>query len=309
MAEPATQRTEIVARYEDMRFGMFIHFDVNTFRDAPSCLMSSLTKGPLPPAQIYCPTDLDVDQWVAVAKQAGMRYAVLTVKHWLGFALWNSRYTDYDASASGNPTDVVAEFVAACRQHAVAPCFLYTVAQDMAHRRDKGMAEDEWYEHAFNQIRELLTQYGPIAAMWYDGLGSGDYPRERVQQAYDTVKSLQPDCLVVVHDPGQCGWWPTDVYQPGRTPPPPEGHNPWVERCGKTYYTPADVIDTIVGSWFWNPNEKPRPLEELLNNYREVTSRGANLTLGLGPDREGKLPADQVERLMELAEAIRERKE
>ncbi|NOY82859.1 MAG: alpha-L-fucosidase [Kiritimatiellaeota bacterium] len=304
MAEPATERTDVLARYEEMRYGMFLHFDINTFREKPKCLMSSFTKGPLPPPEIYCPTDLDVDQWISAAKEAGMRYAVLTVKHWLGFALWDSKYSDYDVAASGNRTDVVAKFVDACRKHSVAPCFLYTLTQDMAHRRDKGMGEDEWFAHAFGQVTELLTDYGPVTAMWYDGLGGGDFPPDLIPRAYALVKSLQPNCLVVVHDPGRRGWWPTDIFQPGRNAPPPEGHNPWMTHNGKTYYVPADVIDTVVESWFWNPEDRPRPLEDLLENYRRVTGRGANLTLGLAPDREGKLPADQVERLMELARVI-----
>jgi alpha-L-fucosidase len=299
--EPAAERTEIIARYEEMRFGMFIHFGMITFLKKPFC---GAVKGPLPPSEAYSPTDLDVDQWISVAKEAGMQYAVLTVKHWLGFALWDSEYTDYDVSSSGNETDVVAEFVKAGRRHGIEPCFLYTVGQDKAHREVRGMSEDEWYRHAYNQIAELLTNYGPITSIWFDGMGLGDYPQAQVQKTYDVVKSLQPDCLVVMHDPGIRGRWPTDVFQPGRRLPPPEGHNPWIKRDGKTYYVPMDVINTVVEGWFWKPNADLKPLTDLLSLYCDVTGRGANFTLSVAPDREGRLPADQVQRLMELAEAI-----
>jgi alpha-L-fucosidase len=281
---------------------MFIHFGMITFLEKPFC---GAIKGPLPPSKTYCPTKLDVDQWISVAKEAGMQYAVLTVKHWLGFALWDSEYTDYDVSTSGNKTDVVAEFVKACRRHGVAPCFLYTIGQDLAHRRVKGLSEDEWYKHALNQVRELLTNYGPITSMWFDGMGVGDYPQARVQKAYDEVKSLQGDCLVVVHDPGLRGRWPTDVFQPGRRLPPSEGHNPWMKRNGRTYYIPMDIINTVVEGWFWKPDAHLKPVTDLFRLYRNVTGRGANFTLSVAPDREGKLPHNQVQRLMGLAEAIR----
>ena len=300
--EPATERTEAIARYEQMQYGMFIHYGVNTYLEKPFCTIGT-KKIPLPPLEIYNPTKLDVDQWVATAKKAGMQYAVLTVKHWLGFALWDSKYSDYDVAASGNKTDVVAEFVKACRKYEIAPCFLYSVGQDMAHRKEKGMTEDEWYELAFNQIRELLTNYGPIATMWFDGMGK-DFPAERAQQTYDIVKSLQPNCIVVMHDPSQFGTWPTDVFQPGRDVPQKK-HNPKMEHNGKTYYLPMDILGTVVENWFWRPDARLASKAELLNLYRNITGRGANFTLGAAPDREGKLPDDQVERLMELAEAIR----
>ncbi|NIA16644.1 MAG: hypothetical protein GWP08_21550, partial [Nitrospiraceae bacterium] len=137
-------------------------------------------------------------------------------------------------------------------------------------------------------------------------MGVEDYPEARVQQTYDTVKSLQPNCLVVMHDPGQSGRWPTDVFQPGRNLPAAGGHDPRMTRHGKTYYIPADVIDTVVEKWFWNPDVGPRPLADLLNGYREVTAHEANFTLNAGVNMQGRLPADQVNRLLELAEAIKQ---
>ncbi len=127
--EPTTERTDAIARYEELHYGMFIHFTMNTFLDQP---FWAALEGPLPPSERYSPTELDVDQWITVANRAGMQYAVLIAKHYLGFALWNSKYTDYDVSTSGNKTDVVAEFIKACRERGVAPC-LYTRLGSMWH--------------------------------------------------------------------------------------------------------------------------------------------------------------------------------
>ena len=302
--EPATERTEVIARYEELRYGTFINFGMWSVNDQP---VSKIETGPLPPPEAYHPINLDVDQWLAVFKEAGMRYAVLDVKGWHGFALWDSKYSDYDVAASGNKTDVVAEFVNTCRKYEVAPCFNYGLGVDVAHRREKGMTDDEWYEHANNQIREVLTNYGPITTMWFDGLSWRDFPEQQVRRAYETVKSLQPDCLVVMHAPGgsPLKFWPTDVFQPGQHLPPPKGHNPWMKRDGKTYYIPMEVI-----GWLTTPGQivgdqkSTRPLEALLKNYCDVTNCGANLTLVVWPNSEGKLPANQAERLLELGEAI-----
>ncbi len=309
--EPATKRTEVIARYEKMRYGAFIHFSMNTFLDVP--FFESL-KGPLPPSKIYNPTNLDVDQWVATIKKARMRYAVLTAKHYIGFALWDSKYSDYDVATSGNKTDVVAEFVKACRKYGIVPGLYYSLGADAAHRKNRKMTDDEWYELANNQITELLTNYGPIAIFWLDGMEP--VPAAQLQRTYNTIKSLQPDCLVVVNQGYTDGtyWtrsrWPADVVTGERTCPPVGGHNPRMKYNGKTYYIPMETCDTsavgIFGKgWFWEPGEQLREVQrELLPLFQRATGRRANFLLNVTIDREGKVPQATVERLLELSEAI-----
>ena len=305
--EPSTQRTRAIARFEQFRRGVFFHFGIITFLDQS---FQDVKQGPLPPPSTYAPTGLDVDQWVAVAKKAGMNYAVLSVKHHLGFALWDSKFSDYDVAAGTCKTDVVAEFTKACRKHGVAPCFLYSLGQDVAHRREKGMSDDEWYAQAYAQITELLTNYGPITTIWFDGMGGGRFPDRRVREAYETVKSVQPDCLVVMHAHGaydrRLKRWPTDVLQLFLTKPPLGGHDPHMKYEGKTYYVPMEVVAVLFKQrdWFWRAGQKPLPMETLLKSYRETAGRNANWTLTAAPDRSGKLPADQVERLLQLGRAI-----
>ncbi|NOY82857.1 MAG: alpha-L-fucosidase [Kiritimatiellaeota bacterium] len=314
MAEPATERTEALARYEGMRYGMFIHFTMNTFLDGAFC---ATVNGPLPGPERYAPEGLDVDQWLDVAKRAGMRYAVLTAKHYVGFALWDSDCSDYDVASSGCTTDVVAEFVKACRRHGLAPGLYYALGVDTAHRRDRGMTDAEWYGHVHRQMGELLTGYGPISVFWFDGLGP--VGPGRLQEAYDVVKAHQPDCLVVVnHGHGSNGsrlrYWPTDVIAGERTLPPPQGHNPRLEHDGTTYYLPMETCDTSAQGtfskgWFPEPGEQMKEVQrELLPLYRKATERGANLLLNVAVDRRGQIPAATAERLLELAEAIEKSK-
>src|SRR4051812_43295333 len=107
-----SQRLSIDAlrKWEVLGYGMFIHFGMSTF------VGQELPSGN-EPSSTYAPTQLDVDQWVQVARDAGMKYAVLTAKHVAGHCLWPSKFTDYDVETSASKTDVVGEFVRACEKH------------------------------------------------------------------------------------------------------------------------------------------------------------------------------------------------
>ncbi|HIQ21371.1 MAG TPA: hypothetical protein EYH34_09090 [Planctomycetes bacterium] len=179
---------------------------------------------------------------------------------------------------------------------------------------DLPTSDDQWYAHARNQITELLTDYGPIAVLWLDA--AHVIPPARLQEAYDTVKSLQPDCLVVVnHGYGanarRIRYWPLDIIAGERSLAPSDGHVPTIEHNGKTYYIPMETCDTIaVGThskgWFWEPGEQMKEVQrELLTLYRKTRSRKTNLLLNAAPDRHGRLPATTVQCLLELGEAIR----
>jgi alpha-L-fucosidase len=119
-AAPATRRTRALAEYERLRFGVSYHFSMNTFTG------DDYETGAVP-AVIYNPKHLDVRQWIQVAHELGARYAVLTAKHMSGFCLWDSEGYDYDVAASGNKTDAVARFVAACREYGLRPGFYYCI--------------------------------------------------------------------------------------------------------------------------------------------------------------------------------------
>src|SRR6266513_1041757 len=117
---PATRRTRALAGYEELHFGVSYHFSMNTFTG------DDYETG-MVPASTYNPTHLDVRRWIQVAHDLDARYAVLTAKHMSGFCLWDSKDYDYDVAASGNKTDVVAAFVAACREYGLKPGFYYCI--------------------------------------------------------------------------------------------------------------------------------------------------------------------------------------
>src|SRR5690242_5394815 len=118
--EPATRRTRALREFEKLQFGVSFHFSMNTFTG------NDYETGGVP-TSTYNPTNLDVRQWIRVARDLGARYAVLTAKHMSGFCLWDSANYDYDVAASPNKTNVVAEFVKACKEYKLKHGFYYCI--------------------------------------------------------------------------------------------------------------------------------------------------------------------------------------
>ncbi len=256
--KPGDQRLplEKLRHWEDLGYGMFITFGMNTFEPQKHY---SDGKGP---AALYAPDKLDVDQWVSVARDAGMKYMVLVAKHVAGHCLWPSKYTDYTVANSTDKTDVVAKFVESCRRRGVLPGLYYcswddynrfgshTFADWNKAPKDKRAAYfgscsfpkrqmDRDLLSAYTtslyqnfqtaQVTELLTQYGPVVETWIDipqvlGRGYRDF-------LYRHIAALQPDTVVMMN----CGVgdgtmyrvdfaWPSDLMAVERTLPPASGH-------------------------------------------------------------------------------------
>src|SRR6478735_3997402 len=110
--QPSTKPGLYQAAQIKRKYGMFIHFGINTFYD------EEWTDGSKPPSS-YKPDTVDADQWISTAKEAGMKYVILVSKHVDGFCLWNSKYTDYDVGSSGNKTDVVEDVAMACKKYGI----------------------------------------------------------------------------------------------------------------------------------------------------------------------------------------------
>ena len=194
--------SEAQLRYQQKELIGFIHFTINTFTD------KEWGYGDEDPA-LFNPSQLDVEQWVITAKDAGIKQLILTAKHHDGFCLWPSAYTDHDISKSpykeGNG-DVVREFVNACKKHGLS-VGLYLSPWDRNHA---GYGTPEYLGYYRNQIRELLTLYGEISEIWFDGANGGDgfygganevrkIDRRTYYQwdsTFALVKSLQPEILI-----------------------------------------------------------------------------------------------------------------
>lgn len=294
--------------WQDLEFGMFCHFGVNTFTGR------EWGDGTEDPA-IFNPTRLDCRQWAAAARQAGMRYAVLTAKHHDGFCLWPTATTDHCVRKSpwqGGNGDVVREFVDACRAEGVLPG-LYCSPWD---RNAPCYSDPTAYSAMYlEQLREICGNYGPLAEVWFDGAGSEGYTYDwaRIMRV---VRELQPEAVVFnMGDPdirwgcNETGFGSPDLW----TVVNPSRHET-VESAAMLRepgtYLPAEMDTTINrAGWFWHRDStsRIRSLQELLGVYYRSVGHGANLLLNLAPNADGLLEDAEVSRLAELAAEVRRR--
>lgn len=300
-------------QWEKLGYGMFIHFGMSTFDG------DELSKGDKP-SSFYAPGKLDVNQWISVARDAGMKYAVLTTKHVSGHCLWPSKYTDYHVGTSSNKTDVVAEFVKACEKYGVMPGFYYcswdnhhtfgSMTPSMTAWND-AFTTEEYREFQWNQLEELLKNYGKIGEVWIDI--PGVLPRDYRHKLYNNITRLQPDTIIMMnHGIGDGSElkvdyaWPTDILAIERfLPNSATGHQKIRTIEGKQYYIPGEVCDPIGKEWFYVKDDQPRSDAELLGMYLVSRSRGTNLLLDVPPDQQGLIPKYYVDALMRLEKNIR----
>jgi len=305
--EPATQKTSQITEWESLNYGMFIHFSMNTFTGF------EYDEGQNP-TTTYEPVDLDVKQWVRTAKQAGMEYAVLTVKHMSGFCLWDSKVMwkgkeyDYDVEGSNYKTDVVAEFITACKEEGIKPGLYYCILDP--HNEGKidweSRVTDEYFDLVKGQIEELHTLYNGISEQWIDI--PSKLSTEQRFELYGLINRLSPGCLITCNNGFSDGVkvqnWPVDLVNGERTLPPASGHDPYKKINGVDYYIPMEVCQTISQNWFWMPNDPPKSVQTLNYWYQQCQERGANFLLNVPPDRNGRIPDEFVSRLKELNEVI-----
>jgi alpha-L-fucosidase len=300
---------ERLQAWEELKFGMFLHFGMSTFTGA------ELPSGN-EPSSLYAPDKLDVDQWVSVARDAGMKYAVLTTKHVAGHCLWPTRLNDYHVGNSGNRTDVVEAFLKACERRGVKPG-LYYCSWDNHNRFGSlspsvaPMPQERWIpapnkssayvtqaylDFQWAQITELMDSYGPVMEWWIDIPHL--LPRDYRNRLYQHISDRQPEALILFnHGIGDASEvmmdraWPTDLLPIERClPNSAVGHVKWRALDGESYYLPGEVCDPIGGDWFFTENDQPRSDAELLGMVLTATSRGANLLLDVGPDKHGLIP-------------------
>jgi alpha-L-fucosidase len=316
--EPATHRTRVLAHYEELQFGVSYHFSMNTFTG------DDYETGAVP-ASRYNPTRLDVRQWIRAAKDLGARYAVLTAKHMSGFCLWDSQGYDYDVAASGNKTDVVAAFMAACKEYGLKPGFYYCILDP--HNEGKfdwdAPISESYYKLIKHHLTELHTRYRTPFYQLLDIIWK--ISQEQRWELYRLIKSMSPDCVIVMNQAFyqsrrnlgricEQASWPTDVINGEDTLPAPEGHNPLVKIDGQMHYMPMESwIPTgppykpmpPMHSWFWREGFKMQDPQVIADAYLACKKSRANLLLNLSPDTSGRLPDDAVQTLQQVTKLIR----
>jgi hypothetical protein len=252
------------ANATDLKYGLFIHFGMDTFRYAGE-------KGQLP-VERFAPASVDVNAWVHAAKEAGMTFATLTVKHESGFCLWDSQGCDYDIAHSPFQGDLLADFIAACKAEDIVPGFHYTIqdAYNEGSIRYKGGVPPPYFNIIKQHLTELNTKYPELRILVLDlseRLSPGQF-----QELSRIVERINP----------QCALWNTTGGDRG----------------------PHQVEATVIHSWMWAPNAQLNPALKLFSDYQQCQAAGKAFELAVGPMPSGNIPANQLAVLMQIKDMI-----
>lgn len=268
---------------------------------------------------------------VEFAIACGMRYITITARHHDGFCLFNSMHTDFTSAQSPARRDLVAELSVACEWHGIGLCLCYSHGRDWRHPHAPNNGDwggearpaydppepsyaygaehrlEEYLDFMRNQIHELLTGYGPIAAIWLDGIDvplSGDRSRFACQDLYDMVHSLQPQVLVAYRQ-GLLGTEDFVSAEHGLVPgiDSPAGHDDVPDDHGK----PLEICATMSpGSWGYRSEARGKHLseEQVWQTLTEACEHGANLLLNTGPLPDGSMDPEDVAVMLEVGRRI-----
>ena len=305
--------TQRQLEFLEWEFGLFFHFGIRTFYPGHKDWDGNETD--MTPDR-FDPPSLDCRQWIRVAKEAGASYAVMTCKHHDGFANWPSAHTPYNISKApwkGGKGDVVADYVAACREYGLKVGLYFSPAD--ANVIGRHLTPEEYDQNFIDQISELLTNYGKIDYLWFDGCGSEDheYDQERIIRA---IRALQPKMLIFnMWDPDTRWIGNEEGIAPIRSYNTVEDLDFSVRTDRKDALESQKFLPAECGmrmrrnTWFCSEQDEDtiKTLDELMGIYDYTVGRGINLLLIIGPDATGELPQADVKRVLEFGQALRDR--
>jgi len=289
--------------WREARFGMFIHWGVYAVPARGEWVMN-IEKIPIPeyekfPPQ-FNPVKFNADEWVKLAKEAGMKYIVITSKHHDGFCMWDSKITGYDIiDATPFKRDVLKELADACRKEGIRFC-LYHSIMDWHHPEATGAAFPKYREEVLKpQLKELLTNYGKLGVLWFDGEWIPEWSDAQGWDLYNYVRSLQPEIIinnrVGASRAGMQGMSdgvnaPGDFGTPEQEIPPSGLEGVDWESCM-----------TMNDNWGYAVNDHNwKTPEQLIHNLVDIASKGGNYLLNVGPSAEGIIPDESVQTLKDI---------
>ncbi|MCX6997113.1 MAG: alpha-L-fucosidase [Kiritimatiellaeota bacterium] len=304
--ETPAQRDARMQWWREARFGMFIHWGLYAIpagewngQRAKGYAEWIMSKARIPKEEYgklqaqFNPTRYDPAAWVALAKSAGMKYIVITSKHHDGFCLFESEHTDYDMSGTAYRRDLLKPLADECHRQGIKICWYHSI-MDWHHPLAGGKNFPDYVKHMKSQCRELLTNYGDIGVMWFDGEWIKDWTAPQGVELEKFLRGIQPN-LIVNNRVGKRGRSPGDFGTPEqRIPATGLGDSDW-ETCM-----------TINGSWGYSKFDNGwKSVESLIRNLIDIASKGGNFLLNVGPTAEGEIPQPSVERLQEMGKWLK----
>lgn len=315
--------------FMDARFGMFIHWGLYAIPACGEWVMSQremTAKEYDKYFEMFDPQDCRPEEWVRLAKKAGMKYAVLTAKHHDGFCLFDSALTDYKSTNTKAGRDFVREFIDACRKYDIRAGLYFSIIDwrhpdfpkygdrqhPMRNREEyKGEAIDfdRYLEYMHGQVKELVTNYGKLDILWFD-FSYDDMCGEkwRASDLIRMVRTYQPDVIIDNRLEGSGenhGSLATDNPLPysGDFASPEQVIPPEGVRDVNGGLIPWELCATMNNHWgYCNYDKEYKPAEMIIRKLVECTSKGGNMILNIGPDAMGRVPEQSVKILEEVGE-------
>ena len=316
-----------MAWFREAKFGMFIHWGLYSQpagvwngKNVPGAAEWILNTAQIkvadyePLIKTFNPVKYDPKEWVRIAKDAGMKYIVITSKHHEGFGLWDSKLTDWDVASTPYKRDLLKQLAQACKEGGIKLCFYHSIMDwhnpDYLPRRGWDPRPDvkanfpRYVEYMKGQLKELLTNYGDIGILWFDGEWESTWTHEQGKELYSYVRKLQPNIIVNnrvdkgrggmagMSDAGFAGDYGTPEQEI-----PANGFGPGVD---------WESCMTMNDTWgFSSHDHNWKSSAKLVQNLIDCVSKGGNYLLNVGPTALGEIPAPSVERLAEVGRWIR----
>ena len=319
--ESPAQKAKRMKWFKEARFGMFIHWGTYSvlagewkgnknhaewIRETAQIPLEEYT----PIKDRFNPTKFDADSWVRMAKDAGMKYITITSKHHEGFALFDSKWSDYDVMGTPFKRDIMKELADAAAKQDMTMCWYHSIMDwhhpDYLPRRNweaesrpVGSANmDRYVQFLHNQVTELLTQYGPIGVMWFDGEWESTWNHGYGQPLYDLCRKLQPNVIVNNRvDVGRGGMGGMSDAGFAGDYGTPEQEIPATGMPGVDWET----CMTLNSNWGYNKADKNyKSTKQVIHMLCDIVSKGGNYLLNIGPTPEGEFPPESVQRLKEI---------
>ena len=295
-----------VKKWQDDRFGMFIHWGPVSLTEKEISWSRGKTNGT--PVEVYDalykkfnPVKFNADEWVAAAKAAGMKYIVLTTKHHDGFCLWDTKLTDYNIMNSPFKRDVVKELSEACKKQGIRFGCYYSVPDThnpdypydltgRGHPKRKKYDVEAYNRFLMGQTTELLRNYGPLVTIWYDSDGTVSelYDKNRGQEVINNARGIQPDILIDERT-GAPGDYSTPEQKIGGF----DMQRPW-ESC---------MTISARNQWAWGGDKDgAKPPGKVITMLAQCAGGDGNMLLNVGPRPDGKIDPAQVEAIRQVGD-------
>ncbi|VGO18981.1 alpha-L-fucosidase [Pontiella sulfatireligans] len=311
--ELSAEKQQTLEWFSESRFGMFIHWGLYSVpageyhgKKVDGIGEWIMKRGNIPTeeyeqfAEQFDPVKFDADAWVTLAKDAGMKYMLITTKHHDGFCLWDSPTTDYDVvDRTPDGQDVIKALSKACKKHDIQLCLYYSVLDwhhpDVSYRNRDAKQDFNRYVQTYMkpQLKELLGgEYGMIPMIWFDGFWEEWWKPEMGKEIYDYIKEISPSTIVNDRISSD---FPRTIIGDYVTP---EQNIPSVPTSNIKVGDFWETVLTMNNTWGYRKDDNSwKSDRELIRTLIEVASRGGNLTLNIGPKADGTIPQPSVDGL------------